>query len=795
MAQKTWIILLIYVPLFLRTTQCYGAYFDFAKTLQTFDCSLVNIINYGNMDFGPLLFPTVIVQYILQSRGGFLFALPTELKNDPIQNRTRLDLFKNLELTEIASVSKQWYCQVHVYLGLDLQTVPKYTAPEVGTTIPKFLMPSALSQFWTKKDREGESHGNSREAYNILIYSHDKQINLRILRTSWLLSVLVDNRGYYRREYFVWKIEKKQTRSLIIAPSYIVTEYYHMCHHCVPCTPYFSNVLLKFPQNKAQLNSYINNVNNASPKLWFIFPQQKFLNVFGNGGTLHHLSETGLMFRGNYIKNLHISLRVWYIHGAFLNTLLPNSSFIHLNIINSDGSSTIQKSPFVYSITAACGEGYYHWKTLPVLSQYFGGEMAYYPLTLPKESLKFLSCGKLTKSFFHPLLELFTAFDWESWCAILTMVLALSFTISKVNHFDQKLLKGTVKTWKPSFCSQLFLIFACFLDQYSNLVGTKLSQVRCFKWIATFPFVFLILSNAYKGENIVRLTVPNDIIPMDTFERLVENSFKIYDMPTSISGAELAKIKNLNETLNFTQISRHEAYPIVSQIWLSTIVRLESRIATLKKLGNRVSAKTWFYLNNTQLFPIPNWNVLHTEGYNAVIDKLVIPHLIKCERTAVLMPDVVASKLYPVLLKSKRFVYLVKDTISFPQIGYGLFNWFPQKILKRMNGLRDSGIVDWWDKFLNDDLFKPVVGLEMSNQSKSGSYVIFVVLLFGNGMSLIIFLFVEINQPMRVLSRDYYQRVTRALDLWKVKFWNFFKVEKQQLHSGNQQFILVQSKM
>jgi len=57
--------------------------------------------------------------------------------------------------------------------------------------------------------------------------------------------------------------------------------------------------------------------------------------------------------------------------------------------------------------------------------------------------------------------------------------------------------------------------------------------------------------------------------------------------------------------------------------------------------------------------------------------------------------------------------------------------------VKRMKGLRDSGIVDWWEKCLNEGYFnsenhKALRTKELIRDGQSTSLVIFVVLLIGN---------------------------------------------------------------
>jgi len=54
---------------------------------------------------------------------------------------------------------------------------------------------------------------------------------------------------------------------------------------------------------------------------------------------------------------------------------------------------------------------------------------------------------------------------------------------------------------------------------------------------------FVILSNAYKVDNIVRLMLPDPIIPMYTFGQLVDNKFDVYDLPEMLKRRDLGVLK------------------------------------------------------------------------------------------------------------------------------------------------------------------------------------------------------------------------------------------------------------
>jgi len=531
MAEKLFKFARVIYATFLLIHSIYSdGFFDFQETLNTFDCSLVNIINYGNMDFGPIQFPAVLIRYFIKLEGIKHSILPTELRHATLlENHTRSDLFKNLVPTEIATNSKPWNCQVHAFLGLDKRNLPEYIRRENSTTESKFVSPPSLKQFWNMDGPKTAADVTTRVVYNILIFRHigEKEANFSFPLDAWLSST-TPPKGHTGWNHFIWEIETNSSNSTIINPSFRISKFHHICHHCVPCEAYYTTVLDTFPKSKAQLQSYLTNLQKVEiPRVW-LFPNPHLLGYVNLDGTLSHIEEAHFLFNYDLQKNLGATSRQFYINTAFLSSILPNTTFIGMNArVGTTTYSTLTASP--------CGERSYHWTTLPALLFIVGTEITYFHLTAPTKTLTFLSCGKLTKSFFHPLLDLFTAFDLSSWLATLAMSAALSLTLSKINQFIQKYLKRSeLKScdgWETSFSFQMFLMFRCFLEQYSNEFGNQLMRVKFYKWLATIPFVFLVLSNAYRGENITRLTTPNQVIPMNTFDRLVEYDFKICTLP------------------------------------------------------------------------------------------------------------------------------------------------------------------------------------------------------------------------------------------------------------------------
>jgi len=746
---------LILAASFLISSVHGDGYFDFQTTLTSFDCTLVNIINFGNMDFGPLQFPTVLIRYFLKTNGEKYEILPIELRHRTTfpKNQTRSDLFTNLVPTEIASRSKQWFCQVHAFLGASEGNVQDYYVEEHG-----IVSPTSLQHFWNSKVLERDSEIISRKIYNILIFRQDEKLDHLALIGNWHLGLLT-RKGNNGREYFVWRVGTNPTNSTIMNPIFTILDLFYVCPQCVPCFPYYVTPLETFPDNKAELENYLHGISKLeSPKHWVILPNQKFYRFFYFGLStlvvqLFQPTEEEFLFTKAFWRPVSNNAE-WYIHVAFLKSLLPNTTFEGV-------TKPIENSGYEFQFlrSRSCAKDY-EWKQIPILLHQTGSQTTYFPLRLPSNSLKILSCGKLTKSLFHPFVELFTAFDWRTWLAMLAMFVALSLLFSRVNRFTQKYLQErqlkSCDGWEKNFVYQFFLIFCCFLEQYPSHLEIQLIRVKCFAWVATIPLLFVILSNAYKGDNITRLTAPDQEIQMDTFDRLVEYNFTIYIMPDHLLLFDQDNFERQNESMNGIQVSDHEAYPQLSQLWKSIMLGFTPEIFSLKNAGNRLSNRTWFYLNNTRL--IPNWEM------SDMLYEVVIPYLQKCDRAAAIVDDNLAAYLYLMLLNAGKPANLGKDQFNYAQLGYGFYNWIPPQLLKRMKGLRDSGIVDWWEMFLSGEFVhalrqKALATKELNRGAQSTSFVIFVVWLFCNGIAVLVFVGFEVKRPVGYALRRMYKTI------------------------------------
>jgi hypothetical protein len=145
-------------------------------------------------------------------------------------------------------------------------------------------------------------------------------------------------------------------------------------------------------------------------------------------------------------------------------------------------------------------------------------------MSLYSAAFSFLTCDGL-KSFPRPSFLLFvSAFNLTAWLAILVAALFLAF-------FLKLAFKVRGVSEEEGVGSPLLVPLTAFLEQG---VSVGRDSVSLSILVGSWSLVCLILSNAYKGQNIVDLTAPLRPTVFDSFKDLVEFNFTIYSRKMQI---------------------------------------------------------------------------------------------------------------------------------------------------------------------------------------------------------------------------------------------------------------------
>jgi len=124
-----------------------------------------------------------------------------------------------------------------------------------------------------------------------------------------------------------------------------------------------------------------------------------------------------------------------------------------------------------------------------------------------------------------------------------------------------------------------------------------------------------------------------------------------------------------------------------------------------------------------------------------------------CNNSALFLPDTEAYTLFQYFNKKARFkgkLFLSKKPMFSVRTGLSFFRWVNPLVLRRMDGLMMSGILDWWTDFSVKYLPK-AAGVRFGEEEEQASEVIlglggnivvvFAVFLIGLAVSIVVFPF------------------------------------------------------
>jgi len=84
--------------------------------------------------------------------------------------------------------------------------------------------------------------------------------------------------------------------------------------------------------------------------------------------------------------------------------------------------------------------------------------------------------------------------------------------------------------------SDLVLMSTVLLEQAGPIANSYQKRSNLGWALAPFLLMVLVLSNAYKNENVTKITLPRTLIPVDTFDKLVHYNFSLFSRAVSLGG-------------------------------------------------------------------------------------------------------------------------------------------------------------------------------------------------------------------------------------------------------------------
>ncbi len=354
--------------------------------------------------------------------------------------------------------------------------------------------------------------------------------------------------------------------------------------------------------------------------------------------------------------------------------------------------------------------------------------------------LHIVSCGSRGVESIS-FLQIVTVFEARIWILLFSFILLI---ILSSKHLTRR-----------SFSSSLLSIYKVLLEQggpfpENNEMVDKLNPMIC-----GILLTGLVISNAFKSENVYNIVTPRQLISYRTISELFEDNFKIYSRITQLkydnlwqefgwvfkandehnmflfhkgwsiyANAEVEKVfVNLDDTLQGMHLKKCQMHPDTLNQLVEPLDLLEplSKSGVLDwKIPNEPDSEKEFNTLNRRF-----WN-----NQNALIAK----DMHNCSKTAWILPNYLAQDISRSLTKSGNHSDVGTFAFSKPFLYLRLTGLFPLSLLNQYSKVLASGLVDWWPNFINrTDLRRTSEKMPPKKPNMNGhTQVIFIIL--GSGL-------------------------------------------------------------
>ncbi|CAL8076287.1 unnamed protein product [Orchesella dallaii] len=405
---------------------------------------------------------------------------------------------------------RTWYYEKNKKLGILYLVNNRYTV--------KFRF--ATASFWDTNQQDESESGvllQTTRRYDVLVSQ-----NLGQIKDYWIEGIRKALFGFKKitatTEWELFGIETIETRSKVKG-NFQVTKIYHFCHNCNKCVPFHPIFLYEFKSGtetsltSEQLEMQVISANLDLSQI--ILKLVKFSRV----------STSGVVDEKTLLLDYTVD---WDIEQKVVAAALGNISFQTVSPISYCQQNFLSGN---YDI-CGCGplEIYY-----PKL--YFLIENPYSRVQFPfhEYRLKFVSCGYLHENV--NISDVLSVYDAHTWLSILITVIILPV----IFHY----METEYKTVVISFTQRTFQVGDFdYFQHFIGVVGTLLEQgidsrllalrktsSKLTPVIVCFVFAAVVISNAFKGDNIKRISSPLHPTPFSTLKQLVELEYEIFSNP------------------------------------------------------------------------------------------------------------------------------------------------------------------------------------------------------------------------------------------------------------------------
>ncbi|CAL8131319.1 unnamed protein product [Orchesella dallaii] len=425
----------------------------------------------------------------------------------------------------------------------------------------------------------------------------------------------------------------------------------------------------------------------------------------------HHYLQVQFWFPYLFDENL----RVWLTVREALpklptELLLPFLDVVGIwEVINNPNGTVIHRRDERnrYAYRYDCLFPYLYPEIEPVLDG-----LGYTDISIRHKNLKFIACSIPEENglFFQ---ELYSVFEYEIWIRLALSVFILAVLTSIIIQYLDKGSQNFRGLLQVLHVTLSVFDYSTTLLEQGGIISEPVRRKSYLKiLIGSYILVCIVLSNAYKNENITRLTAPRSRTEFKNFSKLVQHKFQIFSRVISSNGEEyrIFSIYDPRYSLNMKMTDQHKlfakTYDYRSVSLFTEILFYADKISrgSLCRGYSKFWMSEWippfvaycknatqmYFLNNTRIHP--NWK--HMATNNVSVAGLINP----CNKTAFVLPEDALLSTYNALTGSKlppdAIIHRGEDKLFGAVYGLKFGRWINPLVLQRFKWFGLAGVFD-----------------------------------------------------------------------------------------------------
>ncbi len=255
----------------------------------------------------------------------------------------------------------------------------------------------------------------------------------------------------------------------------------------------------------------------------------------------------------------------------------------------------------------------------------------------------------------------------------------------------------------------------------------------------------LVISNAFKSDNVYKIVTPRLQIPYYTMDELIQDNFKIYSSITEF------EYKYTSRRLEWNFYSKDEhtfqlyengyrGYGSTEVMYFNEMMMSPNVIPISINVQGMFTEPIHLFEPLVQAGLI-NWQIRNKQDFSIEVStlkvrfwnnqiRLISKDMHKCNRTAWILPNYFAQDISRSLSKIGHHSDVGTYAYSKPFLYLQISGLFPLSLLNHYSRISASGIIEWWPNFINrTDLGKQIDVVPPVKPNMMGhTQVIFIIL-------------------------------------------------------------------